>query len=341
MSQRMICAVAVCVVLIATVCFVIKYEDQYTSPTVVKWTEWYATNFTLTDMGTTTHIPETLSGKELASQEPASQEPAPEKQDIKTDTTSKFLTTKPFTTFLLIMVPILPKSFRSREIIRSTWYKGLNDSKDVMLRFAMATAGLDDADVTSQLATENRTHGDLIYFDNLGEGREVLTNKTLLLMQWAYSNVNFSYLLKCDDDTYVFVERMITELKKRPSATRLYYGKVQTNGNPQPAGVWKDTSWKLGKTYLPFAIGGGYILSSDLIRLIIENIEYLQWHPNEDTAVGSWLAPYRFELRDDKLICRSLGSENKNCPNNNIMHLFWGIKRDKLDEIFRKYAGVK
>ena len=57
------------------------------------------------------------------------------------------------------MVPILPKSFHSRGIIRDTWYKGLNDSRDVMLRFAMGT--------------ENSTHGDLIYFDNLTESRTI------------------------------------------------------------------------------------------------------------------------------------------------------------------------
>jgi len=142
---------------------------------------------------------------------------------------------KPFTTYLLIMVPILPKSFHNREVIRNTWYKGLNDSGDVMLRFAMGTVGLDDS-MTSSLATENSTHGDLIYFDNLTESRAALTNKTLLLMQWAYSNVDFSYFLKCDDDTFVFVERMIRVLKNRKSSTGLYYGKFETKTRPKLSG---------------------------------------------------------------------------------------------------------
>ena len=244
---------------------------------------------------------------------------------------------KPFTTYLLIMVPILPKSFHNREVIRNTWYQGLNDSRDVMLRFAMGTAGLDDS-MTSSLATENSTHGDLIYFDNLSESRTALTNKTLLLMQWAYSNVDFSYFLKCDDDTFVFVERMIRVLKNRKSSTRLYYGKFETKTRPKLSGPWIDTTWKLGSTYLPFAVGGGYILSSDLIKLIVENIDYLEWHPNEDTAVGSWLAPYKVERRDDKLICRSSRTV-KNCPKNNIMHLFYGI--DKLEELFYTYAKLR
>jgi len=244
--------------------------------------------------------------------------------------------TKPaFTTFLLIMVPILPKSFHSREIIRDTWYKGFRGSKDVMLRFVMGTAGLNDINVTNKLATENGNHGDLIYFDNLAESRTALTNKTLLLMQWAYSNVEFSYLLKCDDDTFVFVEKMINELRKRPLTTRLYYGLIRYNDPPKTSGVWADTTWKLGKTYMPFAVGGGYILSSDLIKLIVGNIDYLEWHPNEDTAVGAWLVPYKIELRTDKLLCMSTYSwKPADCQKDIIMHLFYGIQRNKLDEIF-------
>ena len=245
---------------------------------------------------------------------------------------------KPFTTYLLIMVPILPKSFHNREVIRNTWYQGLNDSRDVMLRFAMGTAGLDDS-MTSSLATENSTHGDLIYFDNLSESRTALTNKTLLLMQWAYSNVDFSYFLKCDDDTFVFVERMIRVLKNRTSSTSLYYGIFETNTPPRLTGRWKDTTWKLGRTYLPFAIGGGYILSSNLVKLIVENIDYLEWHPNEDTAVGSWLAPYKVERRADKLICKSINAINKDCPENSIMHLFYGI--GKREELFYTYAKLR
>ena len=245
---------------------------------------------------------------------------------------------KPFTTYLLIMVPIRPKSFHSREIIRDTWYKGLNDSRDVMLRFAMGTVGLDDS-MTSSLATENSTHGDLIYFDKLAESTTALTNKTLLLMQWACSYVDFSYFLKCDDDTFVFVERMIRVLKNRASSTGLYYGKFKTNAQPKLSGHWIDTTWKLGSTYLPYAIGGGYILSLDLIKLIVENIDQLEWHPNEDTAVGSWLAPYKVERRDDKLICRSIKTISKDCPENSIMHNFNGIGNQ--EELFYMYAKLR
>ena len=270
---------------------------------------------------------------------------------VNTDTTGTTLltfsnssATRTFTTFLLIMVPILPSSFRSRDMIRSTWYKGRTDSEDTMLRFALGIKGI-DANVTEQLVVENNTYHDLLFFDNLKENKSVLTNKTLMLMQWAYSNVNFTYFLKCDDDTYVFVHRMLNELKKRPTTKRLYYGVIDSKGRPKKvndSNMWSDYGWDIADTYLPYALGGGYILSSDLVSLIVEDRQYLRWHPNEDTAVGSWLAPYQFERRHDKLICIMFFNKKKSkkCPQYHIMHLFFGVKREELDKIFIEYSKL-
>ena len=252
--------------------------------------------------------------------------------------------TRTFKTFLLIMVPILPSSFGSRDMIRTTWYKGLNDSEDTMLRFAMGIKGV-DTNLTEQLVAENNTHHDLLFFDNLKENKSVLTNKTLMLMQWAYSNVNFTYFLKCDDDTYVFVQRMLNELRKRPTTKRLYYGVIDSKGRPKKvndSNSWSDYEWDIADTYLPYALGGGYILSSDLVSLIVEDSRYLRWHPNEDTAIGSWLAPYQFERRHDKLICIMFYNKKKSkkCPQYHIMHLFFGVKREELDKIFIEYSKL-
>ena len=261
---------------------------------------------------------------------------------IITTNDSDSLSSQPRTTFLLIMVPILPSSFHNREIIRDTWYKGFTDGEDVMLRFAIGVRGI-DVNLTRQLADENSTHKDLIFFEDLKENKSVLTNKTLKLMQWAYQNVNFTYFLKCDDDTYVFINRMLAELRKRPTTKRLYYGIIDRKGKPKKEGdPWSDLEWDLADTYLPYALGGGYILSSDLVSLIVEDMEYLRWRPNEDTAVGSWLAPYDYERRHDKLICIMFFNKKKSkkCPGKPIMRLFFGVKREELDKMFFEYSKI-
>ena len=231
-----------------------------------------------------------------------------------------------YNTFLLIMIPIVPSYFANRELIRNTWYKGFNDSEDVMLRFAMGTEDI-SSNLSTQLARENDNYKDMIFFENFKENQSALTNKTLLLITWAHENVNFTYFLKCDYDTFVFVKRTIAELLRRPTTTRLYYGKIQKR-RPKK---WVDLMWNLGDTYLPYALGGAYIISSDLIGLVARGSEYLQWNLNEDTAVGSWLSPYKYERRDNEKICMF---NSKRCPKNQIIHSFYGLSNDNLKQQF-------
>jgi len=244
-----------------------------------------------------------------------------------------------YNTFLLIMVPILPDSISSRKLIRNTWYKGFNDSEEVMLRFAMGTKEI-SSNLSTQLSRESDIHKDMIFFENFKENRSALTNKTLLLINWAYENVNFTYYLKCDDDTFVFVKRTVAELMDRPTTTRLYYGKIQKGRPKKKNSPWQDPGWNLGDTYLPYALGGAYIISSDLIGFVAKDSEYLQWHPNEDTAVGSWLAPFKYERRDDDKICMFLDTDTKSkrCPDNQIIHLFYGMTPTELKERFLNLA---
>ena len=231
-------------------------------------------------------------------------------------------------TFLLILVPILPAAIGSRDLIRGTWYKGFRDSEDVMLRFMMGVNGLDQSQI-NQLHKENTTHEDIVFLDNFTEGVQALTNKTIAMMKWASDNVDFTYLMKCDDDTFVYVNNAINELKRRPTTTNLYYGRIEFYSPVVKDRKSKqaDPDWDLGNTYLPYALGGGYILSSDLVIMLAEQADYLKWHPKEDTAVGSWLAPYEYERRSDELCCvtDSSGVLKGNCVKSfPLLHIFYG-----------------
>ena len=240
-------------------------------------------------------------------------------------------------TFLLILIPILPKSSESRDLIRDTWYKGFNDSEDVMMRFMMGVNGLDQS-VISKLLKENTTHKDIVFLDNFTENVTALTNKTIALIKWASDNVNFTYMMKCDDDTYVYVDNAISELKRRQSTTRLYYGVMAVNTTPivDPKNKWRDTTWNLSTVYLPYARGGGYIISGDLILLLAKQSKCLKWHLNEDVSVGSWLAAFNYERRDDDLFCYiSYGQNFHPCRDDyRVAHLFHGQPKRKLKRSF-------
>ncbi|XP_065900989.1 beta-1,3-galactosyltransferase 6-like [Dysidea avara] len=242
-------------------------------------------------------------------------------------------------TFLLILVPIRPQALEQRTLIRTTWYKGFSDSKDVMLRYLMGSKGLNASDI-SRLHDENRQYKDLVFMEDFEEGIRVLTNKTALLFKWAYENVDYTYLMKCDDDSFVYVHNTIIELRKRQTTGRLYYGVMVFNTAPilDPKDKWKDTTWDLAKTYLPYARGGCYILSADLIMLIAKEFHHLKWHLNEDVSVGSWLAGFDYERRDDDLFCYISYTTNFHpCrKDHRVAHLFYGQPWPKLQRLFHE-----
>ena len=235
-------------------------------------------------------------------------------------------------TFLLIMVPILFSSTNSRNLIRDTWYKGFRDTEHVMLRYIMGVNTLNDSQM-KQLHEENKAHGDLVFLENFTEGIWALTNKTIAIMKWATENVEFTYLMKCDDDTFVYVNNAVEELKRRPTTKKLYYGVMAFNQKPihSNQSKWRDFEWNLSKKYTPFARGGCYILSEDLVQLLARQSHHLKRHPLEDVAVGSWLAPFDYERRDDDLICFGHHPCNKDFR---VAYIFYGKSDHKLRKLF-------
>ena len=248
-----------------------------------------------------------------------------------------------FSTFLLIIVPVRPWGIKARQLIRNTWYKGFSDNRDCMLRFAVGGRGM-GSNKRFEIAEENATHGDIIYVDCI-ENSNSLTNKTMSIMRWAHQHVNFSYFMKCDDDTYVFVKNMIAELKKRPTDTKLYYGIMLINNPPIKGNyLWSDDEWNLGLVYLPFAMGGGYILSHDLVQLVSVLSPRLKWHINEDTSIGAWLSAFDHERRSDNMFCQA-GKVSTNPPGCNetiLAHLFFGYTDDEIrQQFYHIYELVK
>jgi len=242
------------------------------------------------------------------------------------------------TTFLLIMVSIQSEEFSARQCIRNTWYRGFSDSEDVMMKFVIGTKGVTNSTL-KRLQNEINNFKDITFLEHIEDNSFTTTNKTLSMFVWAHENVNFTYMMKTEEFTFVYVNNMIDELRKRPEHTGLYYGKVQFKRRPIRKGSqWADPDWDLAKYYLPFALGGGYILSADLIGLLVQRNEYLAYHPNEDTAVASWIAAYRYERRSDKLICITQLNKNNvlegKCESRIIARFCYGLTGADLQKWF-------
>ncbi len=90
--------------------------------------------------------------------------------------------------------------------------------------------------------------------------------------------------------TFTRLNLLKEELKtKEPS--RLYWGFFSGRGRVKTAGKWKESAWELCDYYLPYALGGGYVLSVDLVHYVRLNVGFLKTWQSEDVSLGAWLAP--------------------------------------------------
>lgn len=132
-----------------------------------------------------------------------------------------------------------------------------------------------------------------------------------VLMSFAYLTdqidfgLRFKYVLKCDDDTFVRLDKLPKEIEKvtllystpssnfesvspyirvnvqsndveNTSKLGIYWGYFNGNAHIKNAGKWKETNYILCDKYVTYALGGGYILSKELVQFLGKNLNSLR-----------------------------------------------------------------
>lgn len=216
--------------------------------------------------------------------------------------------------FLAVLVVSGPKYTERRSIIRSTWLGAARG--DVWSRFVVGTAGLAPEELHA-LELEQSRHRDLLLLPDLRDSYENLTLKILAMYVWLDQRLDFRFVLKADDDTFVRLDVIAEELRAKDSAgnlRRFYWGFFSGHSRVKSGGRWKESAWLLCDFYLPYALGGGYILSADLVRYLSLNRDYLNVWQNEDVSLGAWLAPVELKRVHDPRFdteYKSRGCNNK------------------------------
>ena len=216
---------------------------------------------------------------------------------LDVETTSKYYTSK---NFLFVLVLSAPKNKDRRDVIRYSWKNSYTEQgKQFLTKFVVGTYKLSVEEITL-IDAEIKQYDDMLVLADHLESYTNLTRKVLQSFVWADQNVDFSYLLKTDDDSFLKLDTIESELKARTSPQSLYWGEVLSGHSPTKKGQWKETRWKLGRNYLPYAAGGGYILSRDLVHRIAQNADAITLYSNEDVSVGVWVSPFKLERKGDK-----------------------------------------
>ena len=216
--------------------------------------------------------------------------------------------TAPHSLVLIVVLSTSTKGGRAaRDTIRKTWAQDChNRTPSIVVKFSIGTFGLSPSEVDN-LAAEDQVHGDLLLLEILHDTNSNLTRKVLYSFLWADQNLNFSYLLKIDHNTFVFVDNLYNEVYRfyQDGVNKLYWGnfvrgsEVMTN----PQSKWAEPNWFLCDHYIPYAYGGGYIISADLIHKIAITSDYIQLYNNEDASVSVWLSAYQIQRKADKRFC--------------------------------------
>ncbi|XP_071840499.1 beta-1,3-galactosyltransferase 6-like isoform X1 [Apostichopus japonicus] len=194
---------------------------------------------------------------------------------------------KKYKASLVVFILSAPPLLTRREELRNNWLQKQN--KDVMIRFVLGTAKVSEKEF-AELKKENDKFKDLLYLTNVEDAFKSLTRKVLEMMVWADSNVEFDYMLKVDDDSFVRLDVLQRELESK-SKVKLYWGFFDGRAHVHRNGKYGEADWVLCDRYIPYALGGGYVISSDLVHFVARNAPYLKLHHAEDVSLGSWLAP--------------------------------------------------
>lgn len=246
---------------------------------------------------------------------------------------------------LLVLVISAAKNQDRRDAIRETWAQA--SSNDVKILFVLSRDTFSNA--------EKLVHNDILEV-NVPDNYRLLSRKLIESFNSVHS-LNFEYLLKCDDDSFVDVPGVVGELIRAPDR-KYYWGYFDGNAHIKRAGKWKETGWMLCDKYLPYALGGGYVISKDLVVYIVNNRDYLRYvllgiisycsiskfsrgilqiflllcslFISEDVSVGAWLAPLNITRKHDRRFdteFRSRGCDNNHLVTHKrspqVMRLYW------------------
>lgn len=192
-------------------------------------------------------------------------------------------------TYLMIVIMTRANDSAVRAVIRDTWLK-LSSKGVAVFRhiFPVGIANLSKRSL-ELLDEEQNLNGDLLLLDALIDDYANLARKTLMAIDAVCHMYNFDFLLKVDSDSFVRVGALLKALKDI-AHPRLYWGFLDGRAKPRRRGQWAEREWVLCDRYLPYQLGGGYVLSHKLADFISRNKDLLKLYRSEDVSVGAWLA---------------------------------------------------
>ena len=117
--------------------------------------------------------------------------------------------------FLVILVVSAPAHVKRRQAIRNTWGNSNASFTDQNGKLFQAFFLIGQSNLNASVTREHKLYKDVI-LGTVEDGYRRLVNKIFLGINWALKRIHFEYLIKCDDDVYVNVRRVLKWLQSNP-----------------------------------------------------------------------------------------------------------------------------
>lgn len=194
---------------------------------------------------------------------------------------------------LFIGVLSATNHFAERMAVRQTWmqYPAIKSS-NVVVRFFVALNPRKE--VNAVLKKEAAYFGDIVILPFM-DRYELVVLKTIAIGEYGVQNVTASYIMKCDDDTFIRVDTVLKEIGGVSPNKSLYMGNLNLLHRPLRTGKWAVSFQEWPEAiYPPYANGPGYVISSDIAKYIVsQQLNHsLRLFKMEDVSMGMWVEQF-------------------------------------------------
>ena len=181
-------------------------------------------------------------------------------------------------TYLLVMVHSYPAHKERRHAIRETWariVRNYDNAAHVSLLFVLGIS-IRDKDNT-KVKTEVKLYRDII-MGNFSDTYQTLSTKSMFSLRWATTYcAEAKFILKTDDDVYLNISRLLTELQEFHGPKPLLMGYRYNQAPVMRHGQWKvDFNQFAADSFPPYCSGVAYVMSSSTLWSLLNSYVQLK-----------------------------------------------------------------
>jgi len=236
---------------------------------------------------------------------------------------------------LIVLVSSHVEHFKKRRKIRSSWGNTTMWTFKESWKIIFVLGAVENPTTLKRVKDEGDQFSDIL-LEDIKESYYKLAFKVMVGLHWTISTVDFEFVLKCDDDVFVQMDKLFVQLNTTYKDQH-YVGHVMDSQPVYRKGRYALTESEHEDDYFaPYCSGGGLLLSKYAVS---ETIPLFDWHKPlkiDDAYIGllirkTDIQPYH--------VSHGFYMWNTWCEYNKYLIVSHPVNRDKC-LVFLKYRSL-